>query len=80
MDFDTKSWGPFTILAVTVILIIVVGGLVDVIIGGMTFEMYLNNILKFVGAALGLGAAIGRGVRLHNQEITVPARPRKRAA
>lgn len=70
MDFDLRTWGPLTVLAVAVTLLVVIGGLIVVIMGDMTFEKFLDDILKWIGAALALGASIGRGIRLQDTPVS----------
>jgi hypothetical protein len=52
-----------TVLAVAVVLLVVVGGLVVVITGGMTYEAFVNKLITLAGL-LGGGTAIGRGIQL----------------
>lgn len=61
LDFNT--WGPLTVLAVAGALIVLVGGSVEVALTPYSFADFLND-LKPVAAAIGGGAAIGRGLRL----------------
>jgi hypothetical protein len=70
MNLDLDTWGPLTLLAVIAGTLLMLGGVVEVCTTSYSFGMFLND-LKPVAAALGLGAAVGRGVRLQPH---VPAR------
>lgn len=74
---DFNSWGPLTVLAVAVVLLVVIGGLVVVITGGMTFERFII-IMRDLAAALGLGAAVGRGFRLAGTPVPPKTTRRRR--
>jgi hypothetical protein len=69
MDIDFKTWGPMTVLAVAVVLLVVGGGIVEVITTPYTYGQFLDD-LKWVAGALGGGAAIGRGLRLNAQPVS----------
>jgi hypothetical protein len=69
MDIDFRTWGPLTVLAVASVLLLIVGGLVEVVTTNYTFSMFLND-LRLVAALLGGGTALARGVRLHGTTVT----------
>jgi uncharacterized membrane protein YedE/YeeE len=74
MDIDLKTWGPLTVLAVIAVVIVLLGGAVDVVVNqAYTFHAYLDD-LKWIAGALAGGAAVGRGIRLHG---TAPAARRR---
>jgi hypothetical protein len=76
MDIDLNTWGPMTVLAVVASLLLLLGGVVEVVTTPYTFGMFLND-LKPVAAALGGGAAIGRGLRLAPHPVATTARRRR---
>jgi hypothetical protein len=51
-----------TVLTVLVVLLILITGAIEVVTGSLTYEEFLTEVLKFVGAALALGTGIGRGL------------------
>lgn len=64
MKLDLSKWGPITVLAVAAVLLVLVGGLVEVVTDpAYTYRAFLDD-LKWVAAALAAGAGIGRGVAL----------------
>jgi hypothetical protein len=77
VDIVLRTWGPLTVLAVAVVLLVVVGGLVNVIVGHETFERFLDD-LKLLAGLLGAGTAIGRGARLHATPVKERAHTRRR--
>jgi hypothetical protein len=64
---DFSKWSPLTILAVAVVLVVVVGGVVNTALGHETFSQYLDD-LKGIAAALGVGAAVGRGIHFAGRD------------
>lgn len=64
MRIDLSKWGPITVLAVTAVLLVVAGGLVNVIVDpAYEYREFLDD-LKYVAAALAVGSGVGRGLRL----------------
>lgn len=56
------TWGPITVLAVLAVLLVVGGGVVNVIVDdSYSYRQYLDD-LKYVAAALAAGAGVGRGL------------------
>ena len=54
------KWGPATISVVAIFAIVAIIGGIVVIVGNMTFEEYLDNLVKL---AVGIGIlGVGRGV------------------
>jgi hypothetical protein len=70
VDIDLRTWGPLTVLAVAVVLLVVV-------VGHETFERFLDD-LKLLAGLLGAGTAIGRGARLHATPVKERAHTRRR--
>lgn len=60
-NLDLQKWGPITVLAVATVLLVVGGGLLNVILGHETFHAFLDD-LKWVAGALAAGAGVGRGL------------------
>jgi hypothetical protein len=73
VSIDFSTWGPLTVLAVAVILLVVIGGLVMVILGNMTFEEFVRQLTLLAGL-VGGGAAIGRGTRLSGTPVKTRSR------
>jgi hypothetical protein len=62
-----NTWGPITVLAVAIAILLVAGGLITVIVTAdntnpYTFKAFLDD-LKYLAAALAAGAGIGRGLQ-----------------
>jgi hypothetical protein len=78
MNINLDTWGPLTVLAVIAGTLLMVGGVVEVCTTSYTFGMFLND-LKPVAAALGLGAAVGRGLHFGGAQVAPVRRTRKGA-
>lgn len=67
--FSFDSWGPATILIVVVTVLAVLAGAVVVIVNPdtLSFQTYLEDLQRFLGAVAGLGLA--RAVHLGAQHI-----------
>lgn len=70
MDLDFNKWGPATVLVVIAALIVLcVGGAVVIWghEGALSFEDYLNDIIKVAGAlgVLGIGRGLHAGLVAH---------------
>lgn len=71
MNFDFSKWGPATVLVVIAALIVLcVGGAVVIWghDGALSFEDYINDVIKVAGALGILG--IGRGIHAGLSERT----------
>jgi hypothetical protein len=55
-----SSWGPATVLTVGLILIAAIGGLVQVIMGDLSYQAWIDSLQAFAIAAGVL--AVGRGI------------------
>lgn len=56
------SWGPGTILAILLVLVIAIGGIVQVIMGDLSWDGYMELMTHpGIGIIVG-GLVIGRGI------------------
>jgi hypothetical protein len=76
VNIDLNTWGPLTVLAVIAGALLMVGGVVEVCTTPYTFGDFIND-LKPVAAALGLGAAVGRGIHFGGASVA-PTRKTRR--
>lgn len=78
MNVDLSHWGPLTVLVVVVATIVVGAGAAVTIVqpSTLSFEQFLGDLTK-LGAALGIGAGVGRGIHLAGRAPPVRTRPRR---
>ena len=62
-NVNLSTWGPVTTLAVTAVLVILIGGLAEVVTSDYTFRGFLEDVKWVAMAAVG-AAGVGRGLRL----------------
>lgn len=68
---DLKTWGPMTVLAVLVVLVVLLAGVYELVASDKyTFRGFIDD-LKYIAAAFAVAVPIGRGIH---------ARPRDQQA
>lgn len=64
MRVDLSKWGPITVLAVVGVLLVLAGGVVNVIVeDAYSYREFIDDV-KYLVAALAAAAGVGRGLSL----------------
>jgi hypothetical protein len=69
-----SAWGPATILTVAIVLIIAIGGMVQVLMDDLSWDGYMDLLASPGVAVLVGGLAIGRGVAWGGQGTGLAAK------
>lgn len=67
MRIDLKTWGPMTVLAVIAVVLVLGGGVVNVIVDDhYTYRAFIDDV-KYLVAALAGAVGVGRGLSLFSK-------------